>query len=93
MGLFGVTIVILVICLCMKRRRNLKRKNSDEGLNLAYRDSECERHIWDDEDTVFEMIRKRQTIGKVHEGSRVSPVEVENIGEESNEERHAVIYI
>ena len=48
----------------MKRRKKLKRRNSDEGLNTAYRDSESERSIWDEEDTVYEMIRKRQIIDK-----------------------------
>ena len=67
-GLFGVTIVVLVVCLCMKRRKNMKRRNSDEGLNTAYRNSECEHSIWDEEDTVYEMIRKRQIIDKGKSG-------------------------
>ena len=95
MGLFGVTIVVLVVCLCMKRRKNLKRRYSDEGLNTAYRDSECEHSIWDEEDTVYEMIRKRQIIDKVKSGFKG---QVENVGcsrdeEQPDEEQPAVIYI
>ena len=79
----------------MKRRKKLKRRNSDEGLNTAYRDSECERSIWDEEDTVYEMIRKRQIIDKVKSGFRG---QVENVGcsldeEQPDEEQPAVIYI
>ena len=73
----------------------MKRRNSDEGLNTAYRDSECERSIWDEEDTVYEMIRKRQIIDKVKSGFRG---QVENVGcsqdeEQPDEEQPAVIYI
>ena len=94
-GLFGVTIVVLVVCLRMKRRKKLKGRNSDEGLNTAYRDSECECGILDEEDTVYEMIRKRQIIDKVKSGFRE---QVENVGcsqdeEQPDEEQPAVIYI
>ena len=73
----------------MKRSQKLKRRNSDEGLNIAYRDSECELDVCD-EDTVFEMVRKRKTTDKLQ--SRV-PVVVENIGEQHVEEQPAVLYV
>ena len=81
--------------MCMKRRKKLKRRNSDEGLNTAYRDSESEHSIWDEEDTVYEMIRKRRIIDQVKSGFRG---QVENVGcsrdeEQPDEEQPAVIYI
>ena len=95
MGLFGVAIVILVVCLCMKRSQKLKRRNSDEGLNIAYRDSECESYICDEEDTVYEMVRKRQIIDKVKSGFRrqVENVRSSQDEERTDEEQAAVIYI
>ena len=78
MSLFGVTVVVLVVFLCMKRRQKLERRSSDEQLNTAYRgDSECEHSIWDEQDTVYEIVRKRQIIDKVKSGFRRP---VENVG-------------